>query len=436
MRDLEQVQRAERAATALERAWLHWRARHGLGTGQLPPVSSYVGYSVEEPWGQPRVVFGLEADEAERLAAILDGQDYVGPVHAEVAWADRRRQDTTRSPWNSDGTGAGVPQQAADPDAGGPLGGNGRGSSSGGKARGSDARGSDARGSDDSGSSDTRHGDAPGGNAPGDNGQGSDGRASKDKTADDAMDGARFAAAPLPPPAAKPDDLTAEQPILPAVLRQAAAMADLPAELPPSTAAQLQDLTARPPSRTSLVALRARPVSATNSPAPEVPARPESRPGTRPAATPDSAIRPDSVSCADAASRVDSMSPAESSGAAESSSAAESLGPVRSPGRAESSGPAESTGVLPAHSAPSGRPANGVDPVTRQFEEPAPWWQGTPFEQTAARVAEGADAQSADQVAMARLFPVSRLSRSRKPAPGAPEAGPWPAGERAAAGGD
>lgn len=108
MRDLEQVQRAERAATALERAWLHWRARHGLGTGQLPPVSSYVGYSVEEPWGQPRVVFGLEADEAERIAAILDGQDYVGPVHAEVAWADRRRQDAPRSPWGADRTaGAG-----------------------------------------------------------------------------------------------------------------------------------------------------------------------------------------------------------------------------------------------------------------------------------------------------------------------------------------
>ena len=48
-------------------------------------MSSYVGYSMEEPWGQPRVVFGVAADEAERLAALLDGHDCYGPVHAEVA---------------------------------------------------------------------------------------------------------------------------------------------------------------------------------------------------------------------------------------------------------------------------------------------------------------------------------------------------------------
>ncbi len=85
MRDPDLVQRAERAAFALERAWGHWRAMHGLGTDPLPPVSSYVGYSLEEPWGQPRVVFGVGADEAERLAALLAGHDCVGPVHAEVS---------------------------------------------------------------------------------------------------------------------------------------------------------------------------------------------------------------------------------------------------------------------------------------------------------------------------------------------------------------
>jgi hypothetical protein len=37
---------------------------------------------------------------------------------------------------------------------------------------------------------------------------------------------------------------------------------------------------------------------------------------------------------------------------------------------------------------------------------------------------------------MARLFPVSRLNRSRKPAPSAPQPGPWPAGGKAAAGAD
>ena len=84
MRDPDLVQRAERAAIALERAWGRWRTMHGLGSDPLPPVSSYVGYSLEEPWGQPRVVFGVGAEEAERLAALLDGHDCVGPIHAEV----------------------------------------------------------------------------------------------------------------------------------------------------------------------------------------------------------------------------------------------------------------------------------------------------------------------------------------------------------------
>jgi len=85
MRDPDLVKRAERAAISLERAWIHWRAAHGLGTEPVPPVSSYVGYSLVEPWGQPRVVFGVGAEEAEKLAALLDGHDCVGPVHAEVS---------------------------------------------------------------------------------------------------------------------------------------------------------------------------------------------------------------------------------------------------------------------------------------------------------------------------------------------------------------
>jgi len=80
MRDPDLMQRAEQAATALEEAWMRWRVRHGLSAGQLPPVSSYVGYSVDEPWGQPRVVFGMEATEAEHLASILDGRDYGAPL--------------------------------------------------------------------------------------------------------------------------------------------------------------------------------------------------------------------------------------------------------------------------------------------------------------------------------------------------------------------
>jgi hypothetical protein len=91
MRDPELMQRADRAAIALEEAWERWRAMHGLGSEPLPPVSSYVGYSLEEPWGQPRVVFGLRADEAELLAALLDGHDCVGPIYAEVSTRPGRR---------------------------------------------------------------------------------------------------------------------------------------------------------------------------------------------------------------------------------------------------------------------------------------------------------------------------------------------------------
>ncbi|HEY2508958.1 MAG TPA: hypothetical protein VGI58_20775 [Streptosporangiaceae bacterium] len=75
MRDPDLVLRAERAAAELERAWDRWRTVHGFGTDPLPPVSSYVGYSLEEPWGQPRVVFGVGADEAELLAAVLNDHD-------------------------------------------------------------------------------------------------------------------------------------------------------------------------------------------------------------------------------------------------------------------------------------------------------------------------------------------------------------------------
>jgi hypothetical protein len=84
MRDPELMQRADRAAITLEQAWESWRGMHGLGNEPLPPVSSYVGYSLEEPWGQPRVVFGLRADEAELLASLLEGHDCAGPIYPDV----------------------------------------------------------------------------------------------------------------------------------------------------------------------------------------------------------------------------------------------------------------------------------------------------------------------------------------------------------------
>jgi hypothetical protein len=72
MRDPELVARAQRAATRLESAWEQWRALHGLAVAPGQPVVSYVGYSLKEPWGEPRVVIGIDADEAEYLADFLD----------------------------------------------------------------------------------------------------------------------------------------------------------------------------------------------------------------------------------------------------------------------------------------------------------------------------------------------------------------------------
>jgi hypothetical protein len=72
MRDPELVARAQRAAARLESAWEQWRGLHGLAATPSQPIVSYVGYSLKEPWGEPRVVIGLDADEAEFLADFLD----------------------------------------------------------------------------------------------------------------------------------------------------------------------------------------------------------------------------------------------------------------------------------------------------------------------------------------------------------------------------
>src|SRR5262249_46986898 len=85
VRDPELVFKAQLAASALERAWQHWRVIHGQQADPMPAISSYVGYSLEEPWGQPRVVFGLAAADAEQLAALLERHDSIGPVHAMTA---------------------------------------------------------------------------------------------------------------------------------------------------------------------------------------------------------------------------------------------------------------------------------------------------------------------------------------------------------------
>jgi hypothetical protein len=77
MRDPELVARARYAATRLEQAWERWRTVHGLA-GSADPLASYVGYSLREPMGQPRVVIGVDAAEAERFADFLDSHECGG----------------------------------------------------------------------------------------------------------------------------------------------------------------------------------------------------------------------------------------------------------------------------------------------------------------------------------------------------------------------
>ena len=90
MRDPELVAHAQRAATRLESAWEQWRALHGLAVAPGQPVVSYVGYSLKEPWGEPRVVIGIDADEAEYLADFLD--------HDECAQRPQIPQQQARRP--------------------------------------------------------------------------------------------------------------------------------------------------------------------------------------------------------------------------------------------------------------------------------------------------------------------------------------------------
>jgi hypothetical protein len=91
MRDPELVARAQRAATRLESAWEQWRALHGLAVAPGQPVVSYVGYSLKEPWGEPRVVIGIDADEAEYLAEFLDRDECAQRGQAPQQQAQRQQ---------------------------------------------------------------------------------------------------------------------------------------------------------------------------------------------------------------------------------------------------------------------------------------------------------------------------------------------------------
>ncbi|MFD0900595.1 hypothetical protein [Actinomadura sediminis] len=75
MRDPELVSCAQRAASELERAWSRWRHARGLAEQVSESVASYVAHSIDHPWGRPRVVLGLDAEEARALAALLGRED-------------------------------------------------------------------------------------------------------------------------------------------------------------------------------------------------------------------------------------------------------------------------------------------------------------------------------------------------------------------------
>ena len=232
MRDPDLVLRAEHAANALEQAWLRWRARHGLEAGPLPPVSSYVGYSLEEPWGQPRVVFGIGAMEAERLAAILDSHDRAGPVHAGMAIRpEPRYADAAPAAWTIPGGAIAAPGGAAA------------------------AERMPARAVPSPPAGSIRFAAAPAVPVPAPAVPAARVPAAYDRPASGqpAYDQAGTVAAGPVQTAGElaaddlaVDDLTAEQTIVPRVLRQAAALADQPADLPADTAARLGELAARP----------------------------------------------------------------------------------------------------------------------------------------------------------------------------------------------
>jgi hypothetical protein len=77
VRDPELVSSAQRAASELERAWAQWRHARGLIEEVTESVAGYVSHSIDHPWGRPRVVLGLDADEARALAALLGKESAV-----------------------------------------------------------------------------------------------------------------------------------------------------------------------------------------------------------------------------------------------------------------------------------------------------------------------------------------------------------------------
>jgi hypothetical protein len=72
VRDEKLLSHAQRAAEELGRAWSQWRNTRGLAQQQPDSLAGYVAHSIDHPFGCPRVVLGLDADEARALAAVLE----------------------------------------------------------------------------------------------------------------------------------------------------------------------------------------------------------------------------------------------------------------------------------------------------------------------------------------------------------------------------
>ena len=122
MGETEPVSRAQRAAARLESAWEGWRTRHGLGGVLAQPVASYVGYAPEDPQGRRRVVFGVDAAEAEQLAVLLDGLTRAAAVVAAEPGSPGDESGSRSGTGQPAGEGAGEravgPEPATDPGTG------------------------------------------------------------------------------------------------------------------------------------------------------------------------------------------------------------------------------------------------------------------------------------------------------------------------------
>lgn len=75
MPDTELMSRAARAAAELEDAWSRWRVARGQPADAASSITSYVAHAIDHPLGQPRVLLGIDADDALALAEMLRGVD-------------------------------------------------------------------------------------------------------------------------------------------------------------------------------------------------------------------------------------------------------------------------------------------------------------------------------------------------------------------------